>query len=815
METKLKYFNTEQQSKILTVKVDDHTKIPIVTLGAMSYIYDALWNFDPTLSGHVLIGKYTTFAHEISFDIAQNHAYKEVSAYPFDHMFHTEDVAAHRAPYNKCQLIIGNDVWVGAGVRFVGAVKVGNGAIIGAGSVVTQDVPAYAVVAGNPARVLHYRFDEEEIRKLQYIKWWNWPLETIKAAVPLMKNIHEFTAKYYNSMLTRKAEGPIVEQLMNLKQQGIKIFYFIPDVGQAYPVWPKIIEQYLKTFYQQNAILLIQLDKEWEDYPEVQKLKEICASGQNGGARLAQCSSKARFSLAVLQGADYFITTREAISSECIDYAELYDCQILSGLEYDVFAEFRSDGSSLVSLSGSSIFTDDLYYRQQQWQFEKKIWGVKEQIKQYIEYNKYEEALGLICHTAGWLYNYNQYYADEELEAYLKQVLSAISGDGISAYSSDGNSVLFYDGFGLDNRGLARIYLQALGKLGLRIIYAVPIFAQNKIPLITSDLEQYNSVMYFIPVDTHIHKYKALCQIIEKEHPSKAFLYIYPHDVSGIMAFERYEGFMERYQINLTDHAFWLGKYALDFCLEFRDYGASLSRDYRKISADKLLIQPYYPVVNKKTEFQGYPFKRDDGDVVIFSGGSIYKTIDEDHTYYKILEYIINSYPQVKVWYAGYDADSDDENYSLMRALLKKYPRQFFATEERADLMQILENVDLYFNTFPVSGGLMTQYAAAAGKIPLTYKDDLTGILFNANKLNVVFFTEEELKKEFDRLITDGDYRHQKGDIMRQAVINEESFADNLHLILTEHKSKYRIKFEVIDDKNSKKDYLYRFFKRQ
>lgn len=68
---------------------------------------------------------------------------------------------------------IGNDVWIGRNAIILPGVNVSDGAVVGAGSVVTKDVPPYAVVAGNPARVLKYRFDEDIIKSLLRIKWWN------------------------------------------------------------------------------------------------------------------------------------------------------------------------------------------------------------------------------------------------------------------------------------------------------------------------------------------------------------------------------------------------------------------------------------------------------------------------------------------------------------------------------------------------------------------------------------------------------------------------------------------------------------------
>ena len=75
---------------------------------------------------------------------------------------------------------IGNDVWVGEAVFINDGITVGDGAVIGAHSVVTHDIPDYAVVAGAPARIIRYRFSDEEIEKLLKIKWWDWPEEKLE-----------------------------------------------------------------------------------------------------------------------------------------------------------------------------------------------------------------------------------------------------------------------------------------------------------------------------------------------------------------------------------------------------------------------------------------------------------------------------------------------------------------------------------------------------------------------------------------------------------------------------------------------------------
>lgn len=89
---------------------------------------------------------------------------------------------------NKGDIVIGNDVWIGYEATILSGITIGDGAIIGAKSVVTKDVPAYSVVGGIPAKEIKPRFDSATIQKLQRIKWWDWPYEKIRHAIPYLKN---------------------------------------------------------------------------------------------------------------------------------------------------------------------------------------------------------------------------------------------------------------------------------------------------------------------------------------------------------------------------------------------------------------------------------------------------------------------------------------------------------------------------------------------------------------------------------------------------------------------------------------------------
>ena len=93
---------------------------------------------------------------------------------------------------------IGNDVWIGSHAMILGGIKVGDGAVVGAGAVVTKDVPPYAIVGGVPARIIRYRFNQEIIETLIELKWWSFPDEKLKALLPLFQK--EFTEDVINEL---------------------------------------------------------------------------------------------------------------------------------------------------------------------------------------------------------------------------------------------------------------------------------------------------------------------------------------------------------------------------------------------------------------------------------------------------------------------------------------------------------------------------------------------------------------------------------------------------------------------------------------
>ena len=164
-----------------------------VTVGAYTYYDDkdltrdffdrnVLHHFD-FVGDHLFIGPYCAFAHGIRIHMnGRTHAMGGFSTFPFN-IFEGGweegfDPATWTAEY-KGDTVIGPDVWIGTDARIMPGVTIGAGSIIAAQSVVTRDVPPYAVVAGNPAREVRRRFDAATIEALLAIAWWDWPVDKL------------------------------------------------------------------------------------------------------------------------------------------------------------------------------------------------------------------------------------------------------------------------------------------------------------------------------------------------------------------------------------------------------------------------------------------------------------------------------------------------------------------------------------------------------------------------------------------------------------------------------------------------------------
>ena len=151
--------------------------------------YNVLYNYDFS-KVKLIIGKFCAIAAETRFIMTGDHKLDAISTYPFpifgqgwESAFNVYDLPV------KGNIVVGNDVWFGYDSLIKNGVTIGNGAIIATRAVVVKDVPAYAVIAGNPAKVVKMRFDPATIERLQKIAWWDWNIEKITQNLKLISHL--------------------------------------------------------------------------------------------------------------------------------------------------------------------------------------------------------------------------------------------------------------------------------------------------------------------------------------------------------------------------------------------------------------------------------------------------------------------------------------------------------------------------------------------------------------------------------------------------------------------------------------------------
>lgn len=310
-------------------------EFPLISLGVKSYVVSAvIETILSNESNHLLIGNYCSIAHNVSFLINLNHDYTLVSTYPLTKICPAWNGAAI---LNKGQIVIGNDVWVGRCATILDGVVIGNGAVIAANSVVTKNVPPYAIVAGNPAKIVKYRFSKEVIHKLNTIKWWYWEKEKI------LQNQEFFKSMSMNKvdLLYNEAPKCNISKNTNTDYSGFKSRYlFSPDFSSPYPVWKKVITEFVKRFSLKDAtVLILRLPAIASYTEEIKFITQIVEEKENAPAVYFEDQGSFADEIQILSQVDYFISTRDIKSLKYIDYGCDLGVVFISGMKCPVFLD--------------------------------------------------------------------------------------------------------------------------------------------------------------------------------------------------------------------------------------------------------------------------------------------------------------------------------------------------------------------------------------------------------------------------------------------------------------------------------------------
>lgn len=158
---------------------------PRIAVGRYSYGIPAVrwWGEHSGLN----IGKFCSIAKNVTIFLGGNHRVDWITTYPFSIQPRWRRFTGRvEHPTSRGDVIIGNDVWLGSGCTILSGVSIGDGAVVAANATVTRDVPPYAIAAGNPARVVRFRFEEQQVARLLELRWWDWDEPAIIAKLDVL-----------------------------------------------------------------------------------------------------------------------------------------------------------------------------------------------------------------------------------------------------------------------------------------------------------------------------------------------------------------------------------------------------------------------------------------------------------------------------------------------------------------------------------------------------------------------------------------------------------------------------------------------------
>lgn len=407
--------------------------------------------------------------------------------------------------------------------------------------------------------------------------------------------------------------------------------------------------------------------------------------------------------------------------------------------------------------------------------------AIKKKAAKALRNGNYTDAKHYLDVCSNIASQFNLDYADFEIESLYQQIADKTIKQVVDFEPLPDRWVL-YDDF-CTTYVLGLQWLEAMALSGKQILYVTTrnVNEESRHKNILDRVAEYENVtVEIISQGNAFERAQALYDTLVGFRASKLVMHKRPvMSVMDLVLPVLPKG-MVSYVINLSDQTFWLGAKYIDYCLEFRQFGTSVSLQRRGLKREQLLMVPFYPA-DDRNEFGGFPLECTDDKTIIFSGGDFYKTLDDNRMYWKLIQNILHKYPQVVFLFATKNIPEGDSD---IRRFIRDnhFEGRFIYINFRPDIYQVFAHCDIYMGTSPTSGSLMTQLAAINAKPILQYyepgtPDDETEQALCINEtFKISFQNEDGFMREADRLITDVKYRKSQGERLQKAMMQHEQF---------------------------------------
>lgn len=342
IDLKVPAYTVKQKVTYTLNSKEELENFPILTIDKDSYIVSsvAICTIDSKKEkrGYNLqIGKHSSLAEDIEFLININKDYHKTC---MGLITAAEQTKAFEPTIRfKGQILIQNDCWIGHGVKILSGVTIHNGAIVGAGSVVTKDVPPYAIAAGNPAKVVAYRFDEKTIDALQKIAWWNWSSDLIAENIDLLRDEPYGLIQKFLPQVNRCLQQ--IDQRVSpiSKMSNGKVYAFMVDIDEQYALAPYVIKEFCECFDNKDEQLVLYIPYDRVNREQiVDLLCEELAKYEDKNCFIQIIDSEGVELSDIIRNVDYFISSRNEnmVYASCL--VDLYGKEMISGVDCPIFS---------------------------------------------------------------------------------------------------------------------------------------------------------------------------------------------------------------------------------------------------------------------------------------------------------------------------------------------------------------------------------------------------------------------------------------------------------------------------------------------